>query len=143
MKRPLFVSHWKLASVTGALAVALVGLVGAPPLFARPAIVVEAPNPENVVSRHISYDDLNLAEAAGERTLDHRVKYAVKSFCLEVTDGPNSTTWLAYGATRKCSASAWGQARPQIALAVERAREIASTGMSSIPAASITFALPN
>ena len=141
MKTLIFLSHCRLAPIT-ALAAALTGLAGAAPVVARQPIVVEAPNPENVVSRHISYNDLNLSAAAGELTLDRRVKYAVNSLCSEVTDGLNSTTWLGHGDTRKCSASAWGQARPQIALAVQRAREIASTGMSSIPAAAITFTLP-
>jgi len=143
MKRFIFVSHRNLLPVTGALAVALIGVVvGGAPAFARNAIVVEAPNPEDVVSRHISYDDLNLARPAGERALDHRVKYAINSLCSEVTDGLNSTTWLGYADTRKCSIRVWGQARPQIVLALERAREIAATGMSSIPAAAITFTLP-
>ncbi len=43
---------------------------------------------------------------------------------------------------KSCDTSAWGGARPQIARAVQRAREIAATGSSTIAAAAITIAVP-
>ena len=42
----------------------------------------------------------------------------------------------------RCSGGAWGQARPQIALAVQRARDIAATGTSAITAAALVISLP-
>jgi hypothetical protein len=41
-----------------------------------------------------------------------------------------------------CSGLAWDGARPQILRAVQRAREIAATGSSSIAAAAITITIP-
>jgi hypothetical protein len=41
----------------------------------------------------------------------------------------------------KCDNRAWGEARPQIARAVQRAHDIASTGTSPIAAAAITISL--
>jgi hypothetical protein len=42
----------------------------------------------------------------------------------------------------RCSGLAWDGARPQILRAVQRAREIAATGSSSIAAAAITITIP-
>jgi hypothetical protein len=41
-----------------------------------------------------------------------------------------------------CSNGAWNDARPQIARAVQRAQELASTGHSAIIAAALTISIP-
>jgi hypothetical protein len=73
--------------------------------------------------------------------LNHRVDGAVDSLCDEATGGPDGSLHIRL-ATMACSNAAWAGARPQIALAVQRAREIAATGSSAIAAAAITLALP-
>jgi len=102
--------------------------------------VVTAPSPDTV-SRHITYADLNLASSAGQSTLVHRVRYGVSDLCNEVTGGNDgSNTYKVHVMT--CSTSAWNQANPQIERAVQRAREIASTGSSTIAAAALTISVP-
>lgn len=108
--------------------------------FGRSApIVVKAP--PDVVTRHVSYADLNLAVPAGERTLVGRVRIAVNDLCGEVTGGPDGS-WTARQLMDMCNRASWTQARPQISLAVQRARDIAMTGTSSIAAAALTISVP-
>jgi UrcA family protein len=102
---------------------------------ARPIVVVA--HAEDYVTRHISYADLNLAVPPGERTLNRRVGLAVTQVCDE-TVGGRSTTFT----YRDCVVGAWRVGRPQIALAVQRAQEIATTGTSSIAAVAITIGVP-
>lgn len=113
-------------------------LVASPAAAKRPIVVTG--NPDLVV-RHVSFADLNLASFAGENTLRHRVRGAVKDVCLEATGG--NTGGAPYKINMvNCSASAWDGANPQIAAAVQRAREIAATGSSNIAAAAITISIP-
>ena len=107
------------------------------PVGAKSPVVVVA-NPD-IVIRSISYADLNLASSPGEVTLNRRVGGAIKSLCSEATGGDLSfmpNLW-----SHKCRTSAWNQARPQIGLAVQRSRDIALTGTSSIAAVAITINL--
>jgi UrcA family protein len=101
-------------------------------------VVVVAPS--DIVTRHISYADLNLAATAGERTLNRRVSGAVSGLCLEALGGRDTSLEFKYSMIN-CSTATWGQARPQVALAVQRARDIASSGTSPIAAAAITVIL--
>lgn len=87
-----------------------------------PPVVLTAP--EELVIRHITYEDLNLASAAGERTLNHRVETGVTSLCTEITGGYAVSPTFEMIACRR---TAWNQARPQISQAVQRANGIAST----------------
>ena len=96
-----------------------------------------APSPVLIV-RHVSYADLNLATKEGAKILDRRVGSAVSDVCVEANDGDNGSFDFKVGMLR-CSASAWNQARPQIDLAVQRAREMASTGGSAISVAAISI----
>lgn len=129
----------KIFSICAALATTF-GTSGAPALAKTSHIVVTAPSDE-VVGRHITYADLNLATTQGERTLNRRVAYGVNDLCGEA-GGPSDGSFAFKRFMTNCSNTAWDQARPQIALAVERAREIASTGMSAITAAAVTISLP-
>jgi UrcA family protein len=134
--------YGKLISMAAAAAITAGGLVFmARPAASRPPIVVTAPDPADVVTRHIGYADLNLASVAGERTLNRRVGGAVNSLCLEVIGGFDGSM-QSMSAESYCATSAWTQARPQIAQAVQRARAIASTGTSSLTAAAITLSVP-
>lgn len=114
------------------------GLVAAPAdSKSRPVVVVANPN---LVTRHISFADLNLASAEGEQTLNNRVVGLVRDLCDETTGGRDGN-YVTASSYAKCRKSAWNQARPQIMLATQRARDIASTGTSPIAAAAITLAI--
>jgi UrcA family protein len=113
-------------------------LIAAWPVSGAPVYVIGR---SDVVTHHISYADLNLASAAGERTLTTRVRAAVGDVCDEATGPDNGGIEYKFNMHR-CSISAWNQARPQMALAVQRAREIAMTGTSSITASALTITLP-
>jgi UrcA family protein len=121
--------------------IATAAIILATPVAATPPVVVTAPSDASAVSRHITFADLNLASADGERTLNRRVEYGVGGLCNEAADGNDGG--LAYREYMiRCHAVSWDQARPQIASAVQRAREIAATGTSSIVAAAVTISIP-
>lgn len=86
-------------------------------------------------TRIVSYRDLNLATLAGEKTLNGRVRGAVRIVCSESVPGGDFRQEYA------CHNFAWSGARPQIARAVMRAREIASTGTSAILPVAITLSV--
>ena len=144
----MVMTYSKILSLGGATAITLgaLFLVAQPASGKSPPIVVTAPNEvvtapnDNVVVRHISYADLNLASASGESTLNRRVSGAVGDLCLEATGG-NDGSFIFKSNMMKCDDRAWGEARPQVARAVQRAHDIASTGTSSIAAAAITISL--
>jgi UrcA family protein len=135
-------NHTKLISLGGAVAITCAGLfLMAPPASAKARIIVTAPAPSEIVSRHISYADLNLASDAGERTLNYRVGGAVTDLCSEATGGSDGSLAVKI-ASKRCGNVAWSQARPQISQATKRARDIALTGTSLIAATAITIVLP-
>lgn len=130
----------KLVSAFAAVAIT----AGAFTLVSSPAFAKDRPvlvlADSDVMTRRISYADLNLASASGERTLKHRVSRGINGLCFDATGGQDGqfTTNLA---RMKCSKTAWGQARPQMANAAQRARDIALTGTSTIAAVAITIDL--
>ena len=101
-------------------------------------VVVYADQAENTRSERVSYADLNLATAKGEKRLLGRVSGAVKRVCLF----GDSHIGLQDRDYYDCSDYAWDRARPQIAQAVARAREMAANGQSSIAATAITISVP-
>ena len=133
-------NYSRALAMCGATLVAAVAIgTVAYPLEARaagPTLEVVA-HPEDFVVRRVSYADLNLASAPGERTLNRRVAGAVMDVCNEAVGG-NSTD-LVY---RDCATGAWQGARPQISLALQRAHEIATTGSSSIATVAIAVGAP-
>lgn len=134
-------NYRKILSMGGAVAITAGGLFTvAPSAWAKAPIVVVAPASEDVVIRRISYADLNLASAFGEKTLNGRVRGAVSSLCSEAI-GPDGGNWTVKMAGHHCYDRAWDQARPQIGNAVERARQMASNGYSNLSAAAITISL--
>ena len=104
-------------------------------------ITVTAQPPENLVVRHVTYADLNLASAAGGKTLNRRVDVAVGDLCNEATGGNDGSNDFKFSMMR-CSGEAWESARPQIAAAVQRARDLAFTGTSKLAATAIIISLP-
>src|SRR5690349_20105919 len=86
-------------------------------------VVVTAPTDR--VIRHVTYADLNLASASGERTLYRRVGGEITGLCLEANNWDNGSVTFKLGMIR-CSNGAWDEARPQISRALQRAHEIAS-----------------
>jgi UrcA family protein len=121
------------ATLTAAIAIG----AAASPVHAassRPLVVVA--NSEEFVTRRISYADLNLAVAAGERTLNRRIDGAITGVCDDAVGGRSTT--FSY---RDCNNAAWREAAPQIALAVQRAHEMATIGTSSIATAAITISV--
>lgn len=93
-----------------------------------------------LVVRHVSYADLDLAVPAGLSTLNDRVDFAIGDLCTEANLFDNKSLAFKTGMI-KCSNHAWNDARPQIARAVQRAQDIASTGSSPIAAAAISISV--
>jgi UrcA family protein len=127
------------AAMTASLAATI--SIGTPALAKAPPIVVPAPAPDEVVSRHISFADLNLAATAGQRVLIRRVNYAVNDMCVQMAGGLDGS-FMSNTAQARCTQASWDQARPQLDAAFQRAREIASTGKSSIAATALTITVP-
>jgi UrcA family protein len=99
-------------------------------------VVVRGIAPEDQIRRTVSYRDLNLATGVGERTLNQRVDSAVKDICSEAVG------WSATARVEmNCERAGWNGARPQVAQAVERAKQLAATGKSSIAAVAITISI--
>jgi UrcA family protein len=136
-------NYARTISLCAAVAITSGGLflVASPALGRSGPIMVTASPPEDVVVRHVSYADLNLAADAGQRTLNRRVGAAVSSLCTEASGGNDGSTGFKYSMIN-CSSGAWSDARPQIARAVQRAQELAFTGKTAIAAAAITISLP-
>ena len=125
----------KLLSISAAFVVT----VGPAALIVMPAyaqdrtVIVRAP-PDDIPTRRVTYADLNLASLAAEKTLNRRVGSAVLDVCKESV-GVQPMPFV----EQSCRDWAWHGARPQVARAVQRAHEIASTGTSSIAATAITI----
>lgn len=123
-----------------ALSVASFVILLAPPVSAAVPIVVSGAISPDLVVRRVSYADLDLASARDEITLGRRVGGAVKQVCREATGG-NDGSLRVRTAFAHCGNKAWDGARPQIATAVQRARDIAMTGSSKLAARTIAITL--
>jgi UrcA family protein len=105
-------------------------------------VVVTATTTE-VPIRHVSYRDLNLARSEGEQSLIRRVKYAVKDVCIESSGGEEMPRASANRLKmNNCRGHAWAGAQPQVDRAIQRAKEIAYNGYSSIAPVAITISVP-
>lgn len=98
---------------------------------ARPPVVVTA-NPD-IPTRHVSFADLDLSNSPGQRTLEARVRGAALDVCAD-SGWTNGSTAESSG-FRKCRHDSIDRARPAMAAAVQRARELAATGHSAIATA--------
>jgi hypothetical protein len=72
--------------------------------------------------------------------LNRRVRAAVTDLCIDASGGDDRSMTFQVALTR-CSSDAWNQARPQIANAVQRAQELASTGQTTIAAAALVISV--
>jgi UrcA family protein len=117
-----------LSGVTASL------LVAASASAAQQKPVVVYGESANVRTERVSYADLNLANSKDQKKLNWRVTGAVRRVCQF-----DDNLRLQYGGYYDCANDAWDGAKPQVALAVQRAQEIAMTGKSSIAAAVITI----
>ena len=123
------------AVLSGVTASLTIPAVAAAAQQQQPVVVRAQPIDENLRTEHVSYADLDLVSAKGAKTLHYRVARAVRNVCLF----DRGTIGLQSGDYYNCADGAWDRARPQIASAVDRAREIAMTGKSSIAAGSIVI----
>jgi len=123
--------------VASALTAAVMLGAAAAPAIAEP-VVVTATNPDDVVSRDVSYRDLNLASAAGEQALVKRVRHVVSDVCTEAVGG--SRGYL-LDQSDSCKDASWQGASLQIDRAVQRARDIAANGWSAIAPVAIRISV--
>ena len=107
----------------------------ATPVHARPLRNVTVVARPELFTRHVSYADLNLASASDVQILRGRVGNAVDGVCTDTVGESFQLTM------QQCTDGSWDRARPQMARAAERARDIAATGSSSIAAVAITIGL--
>jgi UrcA family protein len=91
---------------------------------------------EYIPTERVSFADLNLATSGGERKLQARVSKAVDRVCQFGGGGIG----LIDNGYVNCAFGAWKDARPKMALAIARARDIALTGHSTIAATAIVVA---
>jgi len=128
----------KTAAVLSGVTASLL-LAAASASAAQESPVVVYGESENVRTERVNYADLDLADRSDQRKLNLRVTGAVKRVCLFENTRPGLQDSDYYN----CAGEAWDGAKPQIAQAVQRAKEIAMTGQSSIAATAITINLSN
>ncbi len=125
---------WVMCAAASATAVVIGGAASAALAQQHgPTTTVVGRSSEDGMSVRVSYRDLNLASAHGEKVLKRRVGGAARHVCEPDGFGVSDHSF------GNCVSYAWKGARPQIALAVQRAREIAVTGTSSIPLVAISI----
>jgi UrcA family protein len=115
---------------------ALIVAGAAAPAAAQNRTVVVTGTDSDAVVRLVNFRDLNLATAPGERALLKRVHHTVSEVCLEAI-GDNKGYLLAPSVT--CRTQSWAGAAPQVARAVQRARDIAANGWSAIAPVAISI----
>lgn len=122
---------FNLSRTVGAIAICAASLVSLS-AAARSPVIVTAPRLSSDIPRqHVSFADLNLARQEGQKTLNLRVDVAIEGVCSASGWQANEKGFL------DCRYHAWTGARPQIATAVRRATEIATSGHSALPVAAI------
>jgi len=122
-----------LSGVTASL------LVAASTSAAQQNPVVVYGGSENTRTERVSHADLDLTNEKHQKRLNLRVTGAVKRVCLYENSRPGLQDTGYYN----CADDAWDSAKPQIAQAVQRSKDIAMTGHSSIAATAITINLSN
>ncbi len=111
---------------------ALAAGLAVPGATKRP-IVVTAPNTD-VITRDVSYRDLNLASRRDERRFIIRVSETVTEVCDSLS--PTGRVHI----QSVCRSQAWRGVRPQITQAVRRARQqLAGADQSAIALGAITL----
>lgn len=126
---------WMMCAAASVTAVVIGGAATAALAQKRSPITVIGARPaDEGRSVRVSYRDLNLAAAHDEGILKHRVGNAARTVCE-----PDPLGAFGDNIYADCVSYAWDGARPQIAMAVRRAKEIAQFGSSSIPLVAIAI----
>lgn len=136
MKHQIF---WTYCAATIATLTVMVGTATAALAQQGPVTVTGQRAVDVGLSTLVPYRDLNLASIRGERSLNQRVRTAARLVCSPAAGG---VTLSAIRAHSLCLDFALDGARPQMTLAVQRAREIAATGISSILPVAIAIVAP-
>lgn len=123
------------ASYSLATGAALALFVASAPAPAK-EVTVLGQLPVDQLTERVSYADLDLATSYGIETLTFRVRGAVGRVCAPFDQ---RATFAEHG---ECRSFAMNGARPQMQQAVERARQIASTGVSAIAPVAILISVP-
>lgn len=118
------------------LAMALSGAAAQAQPPSRIDVIAERRDPDQL-ERRVGYGDLDLIAASGQTTLVRRVRSAVGEVCSPL-DGTNMRTRM-----QECRSFAWHGAKPQMALAIQRAQQLAANGSSSIPEVAISVIAPS
>lgn len=118
---------------------ALTMAAGASPAAANsaPVEVVGQRLDEGQLTHRVVYGDLDLAAQTGQKTLTRRVRQAVNIVC-----SPLDSRGLHFE-HRECRNFAWDGAQPQMALAIERAQQLAANGRTAIPEVAISVVAPS
>ena len=124
--------------ILSGLSTALISTLAAAPIGAaqRAAdpVTITAPfNPQERAIERVSFADLNLAAARDQKLLYRRISHASFRVCTPQALGVAMSDEQFAG----CSRTALEGAKPQVAQAIERARQIASNGWSNLPAVSV------
>jgi UrcA family protein len=115
-----------------AVAVTTGGVVTlASPASAAPVVV----HATEIPTRMVSYADLDLTAAAGQKQLKRRVGTAVYDVC------EGSESYANFQSDGFCRTAAWDRAKPQIARAIERAHLLAANGIKDTSAQAIAISL--
>jgi UrcA family protein len=121
---------WVMCAAASTALVLIVGAAGAAVAQPGSTATVIGQRPEDGLSVRVSYRDLNLAAARDEKILNRRVSSAAHFVCEPHFDALDRMGCVSY---------AWKGARPQIAMAVARARQLALTGTTNIPLVAIAI----
>ncbi len=126
---------WLMCAATGATLAVIGGAATAALAQQASKVTIVGERPANEGrSIRVSYRDLNLASARDERQLFRRVRGAAQEVCEPIGFPVGDHSFS------HCVSYAWKGAKPQMALAVRRAREISATGSSTIPLVAISVA---
>jgi len=125
----------RLSNIAAVLSGVTASLMIATPAGAQGRPVVVYGQEDYIPTERVSYADLNLATRGGEKMLQARVSKAVDRVC-QYTSGDVA---LIDNGFVNCAYGAWKDARPKMALAIARARDIALNGRSSIAATAIVI----
>jgi UrcA family protein len=126
----------RLSKIAAVLSGVAASLMITTPANAQGRPVVVYGQGEYIPTERVSFADLNLATRGGERMLQARVSKAVDRVCQY---GGGAIGLIDNGYVN-CAFGAWKDARPKMALAIARARDIALNGSSTIAATAIVVA---
>lgn len=133
--------HYKALSLCAAAALTGLSVIAVTPAQAKSdPVVITGQRIGDLPTRRVGFADLNLASAAGQRTLERRVGFAVKQVCFAGGHAIDQTV-ESYANFRGCSDFAWDGARPQIAAAVDRARALALNGNGAVAVGSVAITI--